>query len=136
MGHINVVVNEGIGIVESVSVVIRLTFELYDRLYVGGAIDSSNEIVFNRDPSDPKYITGFAVKTVNPDKKKRIDAIRLGNSTVNYLSSISGVAVRSKRPKIEKEAGNKVQITNTPPQQQNFDLDGSKLPSLFSGKPS
>jgi hypothetical protein len=128
------VVNEGINMSESVSATLSLTFELYDPLYIGGTITNTGEIMFTQDTSDPKYITGFVITVVNPSKKKVNSAIRLGNRTVNYLSAKTGVAVRSKRPKVEKQAGTTVQPTNTP-KERDFDLDASKLPSLFSGNP-
>jgi hypothetical protein len=133
------IVNEDVNYSENVSTVIWLNFELYDRLHVGGNIvnndNNSNEINFIKDGSDPEYITSFAIKVINPDEQKRKNGIKLGEMTVNYLSAITGVAVRSKRPKIEKHLGDTtpLQTTDTPQQQlPNFNLDASELPSLLS----
>jgi hypothetical protein len=126
-------VEEPMKISEDVSAVIFLNFELYDHVYIGGTIRSSDEITFIH-ASDAKYITGFTIKVVNPDEKKVKDAIERGDRIVNYLSAKTGLPVRSKRPKIQRQAGNTPQITTTnAPNQQGFDLDASKLPSLFSG---
>jgi hypothetical protein len=127
------IVDERLDMSEGVSTVIWLNFELYDPVHVPGAITRSDEITFFHD-TDPNTITGFAIKVVNPDEAKVKNATQLGNRTVNYLSARTGVAVRSKRPKIEKQVGNTPQITTTnAPNQQGFDLDASKLLSLFSG---
>jgi hypothetical protein len=133
---ISEVVNETMNITESVSTVIFLNFELYDRVHVGGAITGSDEITFLRDTSDPNTITGFAIKVRDPDEEKVKSGITLGERTVNFLSALTIRAVRSKRPKIEKQAGNTPQMTttNTPKQQpQVFNLDATKLSSSFSG---
>lgn len=139
MTDIKVVINEGIKISEVVHRVIFLNFELYDRLHINGAITNnninSNEITFTQDASNPNYITGFAVKVVNPDKKKVKKAIKIGYTTVNYLSAKTGVVVRSKRPKIEKQMGDTVLLQakiTPPPQLSHFDLDASKLSSMLS----
>jgi hypothetical protein len=134
---IKVVINEGINISEDVHIVIFLNFELYDPVHVPGAITDSDEITFFRDPSDPKTIIGFAIKVINPDEQKVKDATALGERTVNYLAAVTGVAVRSKRPKIQKQAGNTPQTTTTnASNQQGFDLDASKLPFIFRERPS
>ncbi|MDQ3885365.1 MAG: hypothetical protein M3239_07970 [Thermoproteota archaeon] len=134
MTDIKIVVNEGINISESVSTVIWLNFELYDPVHVPGAITDSDEITFFRDTSDPNTIAGFAIKVKDPDEQKVKDATALGERIVNYLAGKTLVAVRSKRPKIQKQAGNTPQITTTnASNQQGFDLDASKLSSLFSG---
>lgn len=127
--------NEGLDIVENVSVITSLIFELYDRLYIGGTITNSNEITFIQDTSDPKYIIGFAIKVVNPSEKKVKSAVERGDRTINYLSAKTGFAVRSKRPKIEKQIGNKLQTMDTLVI-RDFDLDASKLSSLLTRKSS
>ena len=132
-------VNEGVRVSVDVSAVTFLNFELYERLYISGSItNNSSEITFIEDASDKKYITGFAINVVNLDKKKVKNAIKLGNRTVNYLSAMTGVAVRSKRPKIERQIGDTSppQTKGTLQQLPNFDLDASKVTSLLSGKPS
>jgi len=122
-----------VGITNHASVVIHLIFEFYDRLFVGGStITDSADIIFIRDPSDPNYILGVKVRVVNPDKQKYDSAAELGERTVNYLSGKSITPVRSKRPKIEKLGGNIPQIPTSTQQPQVFNLDASKLPSLFS----
>jgi hypothetical protein len=128
------VVNEGVSISENASAIISLTFELYYPLYIGGAITNSAEITFTPDASDPKYITGFAIKVLDPNEKKVKSAIKRGKRTVNYLSAMTGVAVRSKRPKIEKQTGDTPQTRDTP-KERDFDLDASKLTSLLSEEP-
>jgi hypothetical protein len=127
--------NEGVGIAENVSVITSLIFELYDHLYIGGAITNSSEITFTQDTSDPKYIIGFAIKVVNPSEKKIKSAIERGNRTINYLSAKTGFAVRSKQPKIEKQTGNRLQTIDTLVV-RDFDLDASKLSSLLTRKSS
>jgi hypothetical protein len=138
VGHINITINEGVGIGESVIPVIYLNFELYDRLRIGNNIvnnnnNNSSEIIFIQDPSDVEYITGFAIKVKNPNEEKRKTGITLGERTVNYLSALTGRAVRSKRPKIEKQLGDTTppQTTDTPQRLPNFNLDASKLASLL-----
>lgn len=135
MTHLVKIAEDRMGISEDESATLSLTFELYDPLYIGGAITDSAEITFTPDTSDSKYITGFTIKVVDPDEKKVKNAIKLGNRTVNYLSARTGVAVRSKRPKIEKQVGDTPQTKDTS-QLQDFDLDASKLTSLLTGKPS
>ena len=123
-----------VGISESTSAVITLTFDFYDPLYIGGNITNDNNgINFTPDTSDPKRITGFTIKVKDPDQQKVKNQIKLGDMTVNYLSAKAGVAVGSKRPKIETQAGNTPQLPNAPLQPQVFNLDASKLPCLFSG---
>jgi hypothetical protein len=125
--------NEGVGISENASAIISLTFELYDRLYIGGTITNSSEIAFSQDTSDPKYITGFAIKVANPSEKKTKSAIEHGEKIVNILSAKTRVAVRSKRPRIERD--NTLKISDAPVE-QNFDLNASRLSSSLTGKPS
>jgi hypothetical protein len=131
------IINERMNITEDVIAVIYLNFELYDRLRIGSNIvnnNNSSEIIFIQDTSDPEFITGFAVKVKNPNEEKRKTGITLGERTVNYLSALTGRAVRSKRPKIEKQLGDTtpLQTTDTPQQLPNFNLDASKLASLLS----
>ncbi len=134
MGHITAVVNENIGISEDLRVDIFLNFELYDPVHVPGAITDSNQITFFRDPSDPKTITGFSIKVIDPDDQKYKEATALGERIVNLLCAMTGVVVKSKRPKISGKAENMPQITPTnTPNKQGFGLDASTLPSLVSG---
>lgn len=70
MTHLVKIAEDRMGISEDEYATLSLTFELYDPLYIGGAITDSAEITFTPDTSDSKYITGFTIKVVDPDEKK------------------------------------------------------------------
>lgn len=98
---------------EKSSTQVELLFELYERVFIGGTITSSENIVLILAPDDKRYLTGFRITVEDTADETIKRAMEQARRLTNFIGFQTNTVVRHKRPKISKKKNGKTEHTKT-----------------------
>lgn len=117
------IVEDHIPVTDHLDAQVALSFNLTDKVYIGGTISSPSHIELRLDPQDSNYLVGFTIKAKDLSEESLDHVVQQANRLTNLLSHIVGIFVYHDRPEVTRiENGQRI----TMPLNQNqkkFDLD-------------
>lgn len=118
------------------SIQLALLFELYEPVFIGGIVTSSDNIELVLNPKDNHYLMGFRI-TANDTSEATIDQLmEKANRLTDYIGFKTNTVVHHKRPRIIKKKNGKTETTKGFTSDalivKDIELDINKLSSLLS----
>lgn len=112
-------------------------FELYDKYFVGGELNSHAPIKLIVDPDKPEFISAFEIQVPDFEEDTVNEALEMANRFVSYLSLRQNQPVKHKRPRTrmvhpDGKTTNTISFTVDTVVVEKFDLDLEKILPLIT----